>query len=65
MFLANLTKYKNKCNFQDHHESLAELQKERIAWFDEREQLLQDISDREALLGKADVHLSKEVDKLR
>jgi len=34
-------------------------------WLEERERLLQDIADRESLLGKADVHLSKEVDKLR
>ncbi|WAR30209.1 CE152-like protein [Mya arenaria] len=50
---------------KDHHENLAELEKERIMWFDERDRLLQDIADRDSLLGKADVHLSKEVDKLR
>ncbi|XP_052786823.1 dystrophin-like isoform X2 [Mya arenaria] len=50
---------------EDHHENLAELEKERIMWFDERDRLLQDIADRDSLLGKADVHLSKEVDKLR
>ena len=36
-----------------------------MLWYEEREQLLQDVADRDALLGKADVHLSKEIEKLR
>ena len=42
-----------------------ETDKERLIWYEEREQLLQDIADRDALLGKADIHLSKEIEKLR
>ena len=44
---------------------LAEIEKERVIWYEERDQLVQEIAERDSLLGKADVHLSKEVDKLR
>ncbi|XP_045184514.2 trichohyalin-like isoform X1 [Mercenaria mercenaria] len=50
---------------QYQHNTLADLEKEQVLWYEERERLLQEISDRDSLLGKADVHLSKEVDKLR
>ena len=51
--------------FQDQSEALIETDKERLLWYEEREQLLQDVADRDALLGKADIHLSKEIEKLR
>lgn len=44
---------------------MSDLEKEKVVWYDERENLLLEVSDRDSLLGKADVHLSKEVDKLR
>jgi predicted nucleic acid-binding Zn-ribbon protein len=47
------------------HDTLVDFEKEQVMWYDERDRLLQEISDRDSLLGKADVHLSKEVDKLR
>ena len=50
---------------QDQSDALLETDKERMVWYEEREQLLQDIADRDALLGKADIHLSKEIEKLR
>ena len=50
---------------QDQSDALMETDKERLFWYEEREQLLQDIADRDALLGKADIHLSKEIEKLR
>ncbi|KAL3884693.1 hypothetical protein ACJMK2_024805 [Sinanodonta woodiana] len=50
---------------QDTSESLSAFEKERIVWFEEREKLCQDIAEREALLGKADQHLSKEIEKLK
>ena len=50
---------------QDQSDALMETDKECLVWYEEREQLLQDIADRDALLGKADIHLSKEIEKLR
>ncbi|XP_060584200.1 golgin subfamily A member 4-like isoform X2 [Ruditapes philippinarum] len=50
---------------QHQHDTLVDFEKEQVMWYDERDRLLQEISDRDSLLGKADVHLSKEVDKLR
>lgn len=50
---------------QDTSETLSAFEKKRIVWFEEREKLYQDIAEREALLGKADQHLSKEIEKLK
>ncbi|KAH3868143.1 hypothetical protein DPMN_031283 [Dreissena polymorpha] len=43
----------------------AELEKEQVQWFEERNRLLQDISDRDSLLGKADQRLEREINSSR